>query len=430
MGALDRIVSTGGGAREEGTRAAGHGSSPRGVEGAPEAVTGTEPVETAASDPRTADATTEIPDGARADAGRRDPRDVTRLPAEEDRARGERAEHAEANLDRAAERPRDDTGAKQPRREPPQATPIAVDTGARKDAPQREGLRRVLDPAATQRPPPASRPVVTQPANDARVRLVQAPETRREQIVRERVIERTIVERLITPALPRPEMEARGAILPSLVRPPPEARDVDRSAREADRQAPPPAHRADDLRDAGEKQRRPAATPPPAPERAPDKDSRRALASPRLAPPAPQKSADPQPTTKEAPRPEARRDAPRDDRTPPGRKVETATRAPSPAPARPMANMVSPRATKPAPTAIKPPATSDTAKGTPAARERQEPRPSPRAAAQPRIQISIGRVEVRGKKAEPPLQRVSLGGPRAHQIDPGLPFGPIEGGRV
>lgn len=410
MGALDRIVSTSAGptktAAQEGDTSPGAGASPvgAGVIDAPADA----PEKRGRIEEGRADRGDDASRSRQAEAieARREPKREARSEADEGRPQAppERVSH------RDAERP-------QPARLPP----VSAETTPRGEG-GRRGLGRVFNPLPRDDARPRSdRSVGSLEEGEARARRPAMKEEPRERVVRERVIERTVVERLLTPIVQPPT--STPATIPSLVRdpapseprramppvaPPPEASSprAPRSAGAEDRapRAPiaepkepriarEPAHAPDRTRvdSTGEGRRR-----------TDDRSARDATA--------------------------ARRDpAPRDEPRKKGTRIDAPTRAPEPSRPRPTASLsAAPPNRAITPAVARPPPSRRAADGAVDSREHVAPRPP----AAPRVQISIGRVEVRGKTTAPTVQRLSLGGPRAHQIDPGLPFGPVDGGRI
>ncbi|MBL8741652.1 MAG: hypothetical protein JNK04_11180 [Myxococcales bacterium] len=269
-------------------------------------------------------------------------------------------------------------------------------------------------------PPPPRRGAAPTPPAPVRPAEVRREQVVREQVVRERVVERTLVDRLVVPQRQVSATEQPASPLPSIVRAP-----------ERKESAPKQAAPDRDTR-GGHERPEPQTSEAPRP-RADSHDAmdpeRGEHRRPQRPPQAPERDAAHEVGTRPAP---AARNAEvtalglRNERR--ERLGDSKGQTPRAAPGRAVANMVAPRPAKVPATPARA-STADAPRRAQAVPERAE-RPAPRLAPAPRIQISIGRIEVKSKPAEPALQRGPVTGPRSHQIDPGLGFGPLDGGRV
>ncbi len=292
--------------------------------------------------------------------------------------------------------------------------------------PTRSPLRRVAEP---QVPPPAvpARPArAEQPLATAQPPGALRPRADVREIVRERVIERSIVERLHT--VREVPVSASGSL---------------GSTRNPDTERGHLARASVPLGPLGEHVAKPeAATPrqpsprvPVRPQLGPFREgnTEQQLRAPVPAPvPAAREPNKPSGLRGDVARPatpsDARRGADRDVQRPRSAPVNAATR-PAPAPlARAAAVVPAPRRAEVLP---QPPKEAQARLASPggAGHPRQRAGQAPHLAAPPRVHISIGRVEIRGKESPSPLVRSAVSAPRSHEIDPGLPFGSFGGGR-
>ncbi len=412
MGALDRIVSAGKSSDES-----GQGRSAPGAEGtvlAPK-TTGAEaaaaaPVEDTPGESAPADL------GAPREAGElaNKTRDERQAPAALGDRNGERPARADRRLH--DETP-DERGPERTRRE---TMPRPQEAYAPRDP---KGLRSVEDtskPKAAAQPPPPARAA----AESTQVPQRAPVEIRREHIVRERVVERTLVERLVVPERAPATAEPRTP-LPSIVRAPeraesepkrqPPPREGEHTKNEQPEPRPSTLARAPERAQAPEVDRDRAERREPHPGPAPQRD---ALRETSARPSSAQRNADDRRATER-----------RDERVARDRRDDEKGRAAGTAQRRPIAALVTPRPPKPPAAPAQAPKRDAAPRRGQTSNERLEPQPPARPTSPPRIQISIGRVEVRGKSAEPTVQRGPVASPRSHQIDPGLGFGPLDGGR-
>jgi hypothetical protein len=258
-------------------------------------------------------------------------------------------------------------------------------------------------------PPPAARPsadATVPPAQPGPAPGSGAP--RPPVAVRERIVERTLTERVLRTAVVTEAPLARGG-----PRSTPRGDGADASALRPARREPPPAT-----------PRRAQASPPAFPAPLAPPASRAETAPPAL--PVPPEAAQSHPAGVAAPerRPEAVRAAPLGGAGLAERPGAPVGPQPSPGPRDPADGSASspPRASPRLQLLRAPP---PRAMGAGSGAPTRAPAPSPAA---PAIRITVGRVEVLPRPPPPAPASLPLA-PRAHQIDPGLPFAPLSPGR-